>query len=144
MGEDRLYWDDSSSIEELEIDWEYEPENPSGKRAYARMTAEELSTLLSMKSAEIPVKFATEKDQYIAYLIDLSQGGMRLKSKITELNETQLVKLAFNLGSKQIVSRGRVKNILQDKDLVLFGIEFVGLNGDDDGYIAELYSSVTP
>ncbi len=142
MGEEKRSWDDIPSLEKLEVDWEYEADEQFGQRAYSRMTAEELSLLFSLKSSRIPVRVTTGKDQLTAYLLDLSQGGMRLKTKKAELNDNELIKVGFALGPKRFISKGRIRNITHQENSISFGIEFVGLDTDDDKFISVLYSSV--
>ena len=141
MGEDKMSWDDFPSLEGLKIDWDYEPENPLGKRAHIRLTKEDLSRLLEEKK-DIPVKLATKSSQFTAYLVDISQGGVCLRTKSLDLQESELAKIGFFLGTKKLISRGRVKYIHKEKDYIIFGLEFVGLSGDDNDYIAGLYSSI--
>ena len=123
-----------------EIDWGYEPENSMGNRAYPRLTIQDLSLLFRKKN--IAVKLVTESNQCIAYLIDVSQGGVCIKAKISDLSESQLVKLGFFLGKQKLISKGRVKYVRKEKDWSNCGIEFVGLSDVYDEYLAGLYTSI--
>jgi len=140
MGQDTPSWEDVPSLEGLEVDWDFKPENPLGKRVYARLTAKELYPLLRTKN--VPVKLVTQKSQTKAFLVDVSQGGVALRAKATNLKESQLVKLGFFLGNQKVISKGRIKNIRKKKDWFVFGIEFIELSEDNYKYIAHLYLSV--
>ena len=87
-------------------------------------------------------KLVTEKSQTNAFLVDVSQGGMSLRAKATNLKESQLVKIGFFLDNQKVISKGRIKNIRKEKDWLVFGIEFIGLSEDNCEYIAHLYISV--
>ena len=132
-------WDDIPSIEGLEIDWDYEPENPLGKRADSRLTIKELSLLLEEKCG-IQVRLVTELGQFLAELIDVSQGGIRLKTNPVKFKKSQLAKIGFRLGNRPLIARGRIKHIHEEKEYVLLGIEFVGLPDSDGKFIAGLYA----
>jgi len=139
MSQKKSSWDDLPSIEGLEIDWNYEPENPLGKRADFRITGKELSLLLEEKLG-IQVKMVTEFGQFLAELINVSKGGISLKTKPAKFKELQLAKIGFRLGSRPLIARGRIKYIRENKDSVLLGIEFVGLPEDDGKFIAGFYA----
>ena len=140
MEKNEKSWDDIPSLEGLGIDWDFEPENPLGNRAYARLTTKELYVLFQKK--EIPVRLATEKKEARALLIDLAQGGLSLRVKEGIWKESQLVKLGCFLGKQKLLSKGRIKNVRQEKDCMILGIEFVGLSEETHDYISNLYSSV--
>lgn len=140
MSENMHSWDDIPSLKGLEVDWSFESENPMGQRAYSRLPLEDLRQLFKKKN--FPVKLITEKDQITAYLVDLSQGGIRLKVSKKEVGDSQLVKLGFVLGEQTIISRGRIKHIQQEDNYTILGIEFVGLNGDNLEYISHLHSAI--
>jgi len=140
MEEEKPSWENIPSLDGLEIDWSYEPENPMGNRAYPRLTMQDLSLIFRKKN--IAVKLVTESNQCIASLIDVSQGGVCLKAKILDLSESQLVKIGFFLGKQKLISKGRVKYLRKEKDWNICGIEFVGLSDFYDEYLAGLYTSI--
>jgi hypothetical protein len=140
MGDDKPTWEDLPSLEGLEMDWDFEPEKTKGKRAYTRLTLRELDFLFKKK--DIPVKLVTERNQCTAYLVDVSQGGVCLRAKVSDVTESQLVKLGFFLGNQKVVSKGRIKHVREDKGWSILGIEFVGLSGDNYEYLAGLYTSI--
>lgn len=141
MSSDKSSWNNIPSLEGLEVDWEFEAENPMGKRAYSRLTVDDLSKLHKLKN--IPVKLVSERGQCTAFLVDLSQGGVCLRTKLSHSENTELVKLGFILGEQKVISRGRIKHIRKDNEWTILGIEFVGLTGENQEYIAQLYSSLT-
>ncbi len=140
MNKNEKNWDNIPSIEGLGIDWEFEPENPLGKRAYVRLTKKDLHVLFQKK--EIPVKLISEKREARALLVDVSQGGVSLHVKDAKWENSQLVKLGFFLGSQKVISRGRIRNVREDKGRVLLGIEFVGLPDTNHEFLSGLYSSI--
>ena len=133
-------WEDIPSLDGLEIDWDFKVESPMGKRAHSRLSIEKLSQLY--KVSDIPVKLVTEKEQCTASLLDLSQGGVCLKADLSNAEISQLVKFGFILGGHKMISRGRIKYVRKEQDCTILGIEFVGLMGDNQEYIAQLYSSI--
>ena len=141
MSKDNSGWDAIPSLEGLEIDWDFEPESPLGKRAYARMTVQELYPIFKVR--EIPVKFVTEKDQFSGMLLDISQGGVSLSIQhARRLKESQLIKVGFLLGDRKFISKGRIRNIRPNDDEIVIGIEFVGLSAGDSEFICGLYPSI--
>lgn len=140
MNNNSKSWDDIPSIEGLGVDWNFEPENPMGKRVYARLTAKELYVLFQTK--EFPVRLLTEQGEFLATLVDISQGGVALHVQQGDWQESQLVKFGFFLGKQKIISRGWIKNVRKQNNKNLLGIEFVGLSGENHDYISTLYSSV--
>jgi hypothetical protein len=140
MSSDNSGWDDIPSLDDLEVDWGFKSESPTGNRAFSRLTIEDLCQLYRKKN--IPVKLVTEKEQCTAFLIDLSQGGISLRAKLSDTENSQLVKLGFIIGGQKVISRGRIKHIHSENEWTILGIEFVGLTGENQGFIAQLYSSV--
>jgi c-di-GMP-binding flagellar brake protein YcgR len=139
MEEEKANWNDISFLEGLEMDWGYEPDNPQGKRAYSRLSVKDLYPLF--KKEDIPVKLVTQNSELIAHLVDISQGGVCVKVKQTDLRASQLVKIGFVLGSQKVISQGRVKYIRSENDWFVLGLEFVGLSGDDHEFLTSLYTS---
>ena len=136
----RSGWENIPSFEGLEVDWGFEAENSMGKRSYSRLTVDDLRQLY--KNNDIPVKLVSERGQCTAFLVDLSQGGICLRTKLSHSENTELVKLGFILGEQKVISRGRIKHIRKENDWTILGIEFVGVSGENQDYIARLYSSV--
>lgn len=140
MGQDKKSWEDIPSLDGLKVDWEFEPENPLGKRSYARLETKELHQLFEAK--EIPVKLHSESGQVLGTLLNLSQGGVCLTVKVGTYRVSQAVKLGFYLGPQQVVSKGIIRNVRQEGQGVIIGIEFIGLSPAIQEYISGVYSSV--
>lgn len=139
MSDSQKKWDDVPSLE-LEIDWDFEPENPMGRRAYARLSSKQLHYLFQKQ--DIPVRIATNKRQFRGILLDVSQGGALVQTDIKRLEVSQLIKVAFFLGEEKILSKGRIRNIRKEDGNTLLGIEFVGLAENTNNFITTLYSAV--
>jgi len=52
MEEEKPSWENIPSLDDLEIDWGYEPENSMGNRAYPRLTIQDLSLLFRKKNID--------------------------------------------------------------------------------------------
>jgi hypothetical protein len=141
MSEEKSNWDDIPSLEGLKIDWDFEPTNPDGKRAYVRLTSDDLLPLIEGEK-DIRVTVATKSNQFTALLVNVSQGGLRLKAKSPDLKMSQLVKVGLFIGRRKLISKGRVKYISDENEFILIGIEFVGLPEDMNEYLAGMYYSV--
>lgn len=140
MGQDKTKLADLSSLDELEMDWVFKPEDAPGKRAFVRLTKKDLYPLFKKK--EIPVKLVTRNGEYLSYFVDISQGGVCLEVTESIFFESQLVQVGFFLGQEKFISNGRIKYIRNENELILLGIEFVGLSANVSGFIAHLYSSL--
>ena len=139
MSSDNPSWENIPSIEDLEIDWEFEPENSMGKRVYSRLTIDDLRQLLDYQ--DFPVKLVSERDQCVAFLVDISQSGICLRTIFSHFEDSELVKFGFILGEHKVISRGRIKHIRKENEWTVLGIEFVGLAGENENFIGQLYSS---
>ena len=139
MSSDNPSWENIPSIEGLEIDWEFESDSSMGKRAYSRLTIDDLRQLFNHR--DIPVKLVSKRGQCTAFLVDISQGGIRLRTKLSHSEDSELVKFGFILGENKVISRGRIKHVWKENEWTILGIEFVGLTGEMQDYIAQLYSS---
>ena len=135
-------WDDIPSLDNLEIDWDYEPENPEGKRAYVRLESSELKTVFNEDEDEIVVRIATNKRQFQGNLQDISQGGAAILLKRASLEEGQLIKIGFFLGREKITSKARIRNLRKQDGQTIIGVEFVGLPDEKNNFIANLYSTI--
>lgn len=129
-------WDDIPSLDGLEVDWEYEPENPLGKRAWVRMANRELFFLFGVKS--IPVKVVARNYDKTGYLLDISKNGLAVLLP-AQLAGEQPVKVGFFLGDKKVLSRAMVRNTseVEGKEYRT-GLEFVDLEKNLETYIIGL------
>jgi PilZ domain len=138
MAKEKSGWDQIPSLEGLEVDWQYEPENPLGKRAWLRIVNNELHAILGVKN--IPVKVASKNFEETGYILDIAQGGFAALLK-TKLAEGQLLKVGFFLGKQKVISRAIVRNAMSLEGRFRAGIEFVELDKELQGYIAGIISS---
>jgi PilZ domain len=138
MAKEKSGWDQIPSLEGLEVDWHYEPDNPLGKRAWLRIVNNELHAILGVKN--IPVKVASKNFEETGYLLDVAQGGFAALLK-TKLAEGQLLKVGFFLGKQKVISRAIVRNVMSLEGRFRAGIEFVELDKELQGYIAGIISS---
>jgi hypothetical protein len=138
MANEKSGWDHIPSLEGLEVDWQYEPENPLGKRAWLRIVNNELHAILGVKN--IPVKVVSKNFEETGYLLDVAQGGFAALLK-TKLAEGQLLKVGFFLGKQKVISRATVRNVMSLEGRFRAGIEFVELDKELQSYIAGIISS---
>ncbi len=108
MSEKKASWDDIPSLDDLKVDWEFEPENPLGKRAHERMIATELHSVLEVKN--IPVKVVANDFEGKGYLADLTPAGLAVKLD-SRLEKEKPLMVGFFLGQQKIVSKVKVKNV---------------------------------
>lgn len=70
-------WDDIPSLAGLEMDWEFQPASPHGKRVHARMDEKELARLFD--GQRVLVKVATAETTFTGSLHDICEGGLAVK-----------------------------------------------------------------
>ena len=138
MTKEKVNWDDIPSLDGLEVDWQFEPENPLGKRTWVRIDNSDLFRLLGVK--RIPVKVVAKNFDGNGYLVDLAQSGLAVLLD-TELAEHQLVKVGLFLGKQKVLSRAVIRNVRDEKGRHRTGLEFVELNKETEAFIAGLISS---
>jgi hypothetical protein len=138
MTKQQVNWDDIASLEGLEVDWHFEPENPLGRREGLRIVKGDLYPLLNVKN--IPVKVVSKNFDEKGYLLDIAHNGLAvLLGK--QLAENQQVKIGLFLGKQRILSRAVIKNVRDDKGRYRTGMEFVDLNKEYESFIVGLISS---
>ena len=136
--EKKKNWDDIPSLEGLDVDWEYKPVSPLGKRAFVRIKMENISTMFEAR--EILVKIATSEKTYTGRLLDISEGGLSLcLPALLEINRP--VKVGFFLGTMKIISKAQVRHAQKNGDGYTTGVKFVDLNEEVAQYIRGLYAS---
>lgn len=138
MSKDKSAWDNIPSLEGLEVDWQYEPENPLGKRAYMRLVDKELLSILGVK--RIPLKIAAKNYEETGVLLDVGEGGCCALIQ-TALTVGQAVKLGFLLGKEKVISKATVKNVSRLAGGYRTGVAFVELEEAMRRSIVELMSS---
>lgn len=132
-------WDQIPSLKGLEVDWQYEPENPLGKRAWLRLASTQFYTILGVKS--IPAKIVSKNFQETGYLLDISQGGFSAILK-TKLTVGQLLKVGFFVGKQKVIAKAVVRYVSDLDARFKAGVEFVGLDQEAKDYIAGIISAM--
>jgi hypothetical protein len=138
MSEDKKSWDDIPSLDGLDIEWEFTPENPLGKRKYVRMKEGEISAIFEVKV--VSVKVITESFNTVATLADLSEGGIGLHLKRKVVVDQQ-IKVGFFLGRQKITARAIVKQVQRTKEGYRIGAHFHNINDEYRVFIAGVYAS---
>ncbi len=138
MATEKTSWDNIPSLENLTIDWEYEPENALGKRAWARIEKTDLHSFLTVEI--IAVKIVTRNVDKTGRLIDISISGLAVLLD-TQLTDGQPVKVGLFLGKQKVISKAIVRNVCSLKGKYRIGLEFVDLEKEDASFIAGLISS---
>ncbi len=131
-------WDDIPSVEDLAVDWDYEPENVLGKRLYVRLERKDLFSLLGKKS--IPVKLVSTDKEINGIVSDISQAGVALFAK-NSFAVGERVKVGFFLERKKIISRAVVRNVVVVEEAYRIGLEFVNLGEESLEFIRSLVYS---
>ena len=140
MTKEKINWNDIPSLDGLEVDWQFEPENPLGKRAWLRIANIELFKLLGVKN--IAIKVVSRNFEGKGTLVDLAQSGLAILLD-TKLAESEQVKVGLFLGKQKILSRAVVRNVRDEGGRHRTGIEFVGLNKEYESFIAGIIASVS-
>jgi len=138
MTKEKGNWDNIPSLEGLEVDWEFEPENPLGKRAGVRMGNNDLYPLLDVKN--IPVKVVAKNFEGKGYLVDIAQSGMAVLLD-SKLAENQQVKIGLFLGKQKILSRAVVRNVQMMQGKHRTGMEFVDLGDEYQSILSGIIAS---
>ena len=131
----KVNWDDIPSLENLEVDWEYSPENPLGKRAWVRISNSVLYRLFEVKL--IPVKIVSKTFSKTGKLLDISPRGLAVVVD-SKIEDDAHVNVGFFLGKRKVTSKAVVKNSSNFDNGFRVGIEFVELKEDHVSYITEL------
>lgn len=134
-----LSWDDIPSLENAGVDWEYEPENPLGKRSYLRLGNKQLSLFFNKKS--LPVNISSSKLYETGDLLDISQSGLAVLLNSTELKNGSQTKISLHLDAKRVISKAVVRNICSYEGRNRVGLEFVAPAKADSDFIKELVRS---
>jgi hypothetical protein len=138
MADKKISWDDIPSLEDLEFDWECQPDEPFFERGFVRMDDAELEFLLEVKL--VYVRIATRHFLAKGTILDLSQGGIALlATKSIKIGEP--VYIGFYLGKKKITTKAIVRNCVDISKGFRLGIEFIDLKEDYYNYIENLYAT---
>ena len=107
MNEELKSWDEIPSLDDLKVDWDYQPENPNGKRDSKRLTDKELIQLFGVPC--IAIKIATTQAICKGLLQDISENGLAIRLQQPPL-PGEKVKLGFFLGTHKIICKGIVRH----------------------------------
>jgi len=131
-------WDEIPSLEGLKVEWNYEPENPLGRRSTVRLLKKDLFRMLEVDN--VPVQIVAKKFNDRGLLVDISTNGLAILLN-DELKAGTVIRVGFFLGKHKILSRGIVRNTSAANDKQRIGIEFVELSKEHTYFIACLNSS---
>ncbi len=126
---------DLTSLNKLEVDWDYEPVNPLGKRLWARFATADLKALFD--TGMILVKVAGRHLSTKGNLIDISRGGLAVLLDMP-VAAGQMIKANLLLGRRKIVSIAIVRNCIPSAGGHRVGMEFLDLDEECSAYIAGL------
>ncbi len=131
-------WDDIPSLDGLSVDWEFEPDNPLGKRQYMRMTGIQLADLFSKE--KMPIKIGSNKREFNGLISDLCEGGLGVDMR-EELPVDRVVMVGFFLGKKKIVNRAVVRWCSKNEGHFRTGMMFQQMKEEDTQFISGVYAS---
>ena len=131
-------WDNIPSLEDLKMDWDYEPENPLGRRSSIRLSKNDL--IRTLDADQIPVKIISRKFDNNGSLVDLSTKGLAVLLDV-EMKAGLLIKVGFLLGKVKVIARGIIRNSSKLRDFYRTGIEFVEFEDEATAFIASLTCS---
>jgi hypothetical protein len=135
---EKTSWSDIPSLENLEVDWDYSPENPLGKRSWVRIPNIDLYRLLDVEY--IPIRIVSKTFYKTGYLIDVSPNGLGvLVDRV--MNEGVLVNVGFFLGKYKVTSKGLVENSMPFENQFRVGIRFIELQQEHATFIVGINSS---
>jgi len=135
----KFVWDDIPTLEGIDVDWNFKPVAPLGKRAIVRITKKEIPRMFEVSN--IFVKVATNTETHTGQLHDISKSGMSVSMSVL-LEENSPVRVGFFLGSVKIISQAVVRHAQKIEDQYTTGIEFIDLDSESAGYINGLYASL--
>ena len=138
MAEKKPSWDDIPSLEDFEVDWDYKPKNPEGKRAHKRMKDTELFPVLNVNA--IPVKVAATDFEEKGYVEDITPAGMAVILN-TMLDREKPVMVGFFLGEQKIISKAIVKHVQEIGGKYRTGLLFENLNKEYADFLIGLFAS---
>ena len=135
---EKKQWSDIPSLEGLEMEWDYQPRNADGKRAFQRMTTKDLAQMFGDRPIEVRV--ATTTATVSGSLRDLCEGGLAVDLG-TRLDERQNIKVGLLLGSEKIIASAQVRHVQRRDREYTAGLMFIGLEPATRRYIAGVYAS---
>ncbi len=130
--------EDMSSLNGLKIEWDYESENPLGKRKFVRILKKDLSSLFDVD--KVLVKIHGSDVDATGSLQDISENGCAVLL-YNQLAEGMQVRIGFLLGRRKVLTRATVRNITHLDGKFRVGMEFVGLGKSDAAFLLGLVPS---
>ncbi|MGB3211234.1 MAG: PilZ domain-containing protein [Desulforhopalus sp.] len=136
----KISWGDIPSLDNITVDWDYEPESPLGKRSWVRIGKNDLHMLLNVRN--IQVKIVSRQFDEAGNLLDISPNGLAVILHDTRLAEGVLIKIGFFLGKQKVLTRAVVRNIgSYENNKHRVGIEFVEPEQEAASFISGLIAS---
>jgi hypothetical protein len=136
--EHKTAWDDIPSLEGLDVDWDYEPDSPLGKRAHVRLSEKDIDRLFA--GSQVAVVVASSRATWSGQLLDLSVGGIAV-SLPEMLAIDQPVKVGFFLGKVKIIAKAITRHCRPSGKKFTVGLMFVALDDQYAEQIKQLYVS---
>ena len=135
-------WDDIPplDLDDLKVDWDFQPENPLGKRSSHRLVDREVVRVFGVVC--IPVKIATADAIAKGLLQDISETGVAVRLP-HQLRLDEKVKLGFFLGETKMLCEGTVRHVSRGPLGYTCGIHLNSLPEDLKEQIRGLYAPVT-
>ncbi|MDO5674227.1 MAG: PilZ domain-containing protein [bacterium] len=140
MNDEKKSWDDIPSLDDLRVDWNFQPENPHGRRDSQRLSDKELSKIFDVPC--IAVKIATAEKVSKGLLQDISENGLAIRLQ-HPLQAGEKVKLGFFLGTHKIICQGTVRHVCQGTRGYTCGIQLQDVDDKFRSHIQGLYASMT-
>lgn len=140
MNEEKKSWDDIPSLDDLRVDWDFQPENPHGRRDSKRLSDKDLVKIFGIPC--IAVKIATAEKVSKGLLQDISENGLAIRLQ-HPLQAGEKVKLGFFLGNHKIICKGTVRHVCQGLLGHTCGIRLHDVDDAVRSHIQQLYASLT-
>ena len=135
---EKVSWNVIPSLENLEVDWEYTPENPLGKRAWARLSNNDLYRLLDADYISVRIAAKTFNDK--GHLLDISAKVLAVLVE-RPMQVDVLLDVGFFLGRYKVTAKAVVRNSNCFENNYRVGFEFIALQKEHAVFISGINSS---
>lgn len=135
---EKVSWHDIPSLGEIEVDWGYTPENPLGKRAWVRLSNNDLYRVLDADYIPVTIVARTFHDK--GYLLDISPHGLAILVD-RAMKVGVLLNVSFFLGKYKVTAKAVVRNSNCFENNYRVGIEFIALQEEHASFIIGINSS---
>lgn len=114
------------------------PEGPYRQRQ-ERLSAQDLSTIVVEQDKTIDVKIQnlTGNKEFTGIVLDISPGGAKLLTSM-ECRESEVLRISFRVGKRQIVCRAKVSWLKKEGQGCLAGVQFIAPKDTDVDFIKSL------